>query len=286
MATRNLKSQSVGDIKVQSGTGYPNHFATRGSTYTDIVSGKIYKNIDNTDNGWVLHQEAPESFNLDNQPFVLPKINDKEMFLFKNVEPGTIAFNIDRHSIVLFNSFKWVSLFDEELHPILFKDNFNKAKFESQWSVINGKEKNFWTIGKSEIKTGISSVYITNNGNSNTFNSKESNVHLFFDIFIPKEIKDLRLYLEYKCGAEKETGFGIISIAPVTYFPEAGKMVNEEFIKNAIYKTDSWQKAYSSLGKELSGQNARIIISWHNEINKNEDVESLTIDNLSLEYIK
>jgi len=171
------------------------------------------------------------------------------------------------------------------LHPKLFKDRFEKNKFGTEWSVLNGNEKNYWVVEKNFAKTGFYSAFISNDGHKNSFNGKESNVHIFFDIFIPKNVKDLRLYLDYIGGAPNKIGFGTISIAPVSYFPKAGDLVNEKYITHAIYESDKWTKVYSSLGKSYAGQNARIILSWHNE-NSTTEFKSLNIDKISLEYLK
>lgn len=284
MATRNLTTKTLGNVKHQSGEGYPNHFAPKNSFYTDILTDNKFKNLDSTDNGWVLLEKGYKEIKQENTYMELKSVTDRQMFLIKNPK-HVLLFNSDRKIAVLHNGTKWVSLLSEELHPIIFKDSFEKNKFGPQWSVLNGNEKNFWVVEKNHAKTGFYSAFITNNGHSNSFTGKESDVHIFFDIFIPKGIKDLRLYVDYNGGAEGQNGFGIISIAPVSYFPKAGELVEEQFIKNAIYKSDKWTKAFSSLGNNFAGQNARIILSWHNE-QTTKEIQSLNIDKISLEYLK
>lgn len=46
MATTNLKSNSIGDIKDQIGNGIPDHVAKIGSYYTDLDTGEKYTNVD------------------------------------------------------------------------------------------------------------------------------------------------------------------------------------------------------------------------------------------------
>jgi len=52
MATTNLNSKSLGKIYVQSGNGVPNHISIKGTLYTDIDTGLLYSNINNS-TSWV-----------------------------------------------------------------------------------------------------------------------------------------------------------------------------------------------------------------------------------------
>lgn len=51
MATTNLVSKTLGDVLVQSGTGTPDHAASRGSYYTNVSTGTIFINT-NGSTGW------------------------------------------------------------------------------------------------------------------------------------------------------------------------------------------------------------------------------------------
>jgi hypothetical protein len=49
MATTNLKEQTLGGVRVQSGTGTPDHTDPKGSLYVDKNTGDLYKNSINSE---------------------------------------------------------------------------------------------------------------------------------------------------------------------------------------------------------------------------------------------
>ena len=46
MATTNLTSKTIGDIRVEHGSGAPDHTSPKGSRYTDVATAKLYENTD------------------------------------------------------------------------------------------------------------------------------------------------------------------------------------------------------------------------------------------------
>lgn len=209
-----------------------------------------------------------------------------EMFSLENNWIGRTVINSTLGLPCIWNGDNWVNTLGVIVYDILFHDNFESGNL-NKWNVLND-ECNGWYVGVGERLTGSYSVYISGDGGytSNYTGTCSDVSHIYFDVNIPSDLKDIRLTYTWKCEGEISKDFMNVYNIPKNITPEIGVELDDIYEIGIGDHSDNhiWKEERVSLDNALIGDR-RIVFSWLND-SSTSNMLAACIDNVYLEYIK
>jgi hypothetical protein len=165
----------------------------------------------------------------------------------------------------------------------------------TDWTIVNGSEPNFWTIGSATSYGGSKSMYITNNNTTYTYNvNAVSSVHLYKDFYFPPNATNIKIKFDWKCVGEQSAPFSGIDRLRVYLldtwqypFPSSqyGAPANY-FLTHAIgsYHSQATWKTDSIMNLDgNAGLAKRIDFNWRNNASAGTQSPA-AIDNIIISY--
>ncbi|WP_419868642.1 fibronectin type III domain-containing protein [Chryseobacterium sp. CT-SW4] len=157
---------------------------------------------------------------------------------------------------------------------------------ENDLTFLNGNYTNQWIYG-SGAGNPPNSIYISNNGSDNSYNtSSSSTVHAYRDIIIPPGTSIVKLSFDWKARGESNFDYLRVWLTPVTYTPSGNSITSgggRIKVGNNFNQQANWQ-TYSNSSLDISsfaGSTMRLIFEWRNDYALGAQPPA-AVDNISL----
>lgn len=169
----------------------------------------------------------------------------------------------------------------------LISATVNNGGFESGaagWTIVNGAQANFWTIGTVATCTGTNAATIGSSSATNNYVNTTSVVHLYRDITFPAGETNISLTFSWKGNGE--TGWDRMRVYLVTTgtTPAAGTNLATGQIGATEYSmqgTTCTSSGTITIPAANAGTTQRLVFSWQND-GGTRTQPAVTLDNVTI----
>jgi gliding motility-associated-like protein len=173
---------------------------------------------------------------------------------------------------------------------INYTQNFDGGPHE--FSFVNGSQPNKWTVGTATSNSPGKSMYITNDGTTNTYVSINSVTQAYRDILIPTTAAEISVKFDWKAMGEDDFNpydFLRVWMVPVNFVPTAGTQIaagtDRVQLAASLYLKNTWTTSTFDVPvTAYQGQARRLVFEWKND--GFADVQSpAAIDNINITVV-
>ncbi|MFZ2899353.1 MAG: T9SS type A sorting domain-containing protein [Saprospiraceae bacterium] len=155
---------------------------------------------------------------------------------------------------------------------------------EMSWTLVNGVQPNQWMVGTATANGEAQSIYISNDGNSNSYSINSSSiVHFYKDFYFPSEASNITIKFDWKGAGESGSDYLECNLIPTSAIPAAGYRVGDGQYKLFLQNSFATEIVSGSEFDAFAGSTGRLVFSWVNNNNTGNQPPA-AIDNISVSY--
>lgn len=172
--------------------------------------------------------------------------------------------------------------------PLDYVQNFDGNTYG--WTIANGNQPNKWMVGTDASSSPGKSLYISNNGATNTYtNNLASVVHAYKDFIIPPGATALELSFDWRNLGENNWDYIRVYRVPTNYVPTTGTQMtaaaDREKIGGDLVGNANWTTAtYTLNSTAYANTNVRLVFEWRDDTSGGTNPPA-AIDNVNFSVI-
>ena len=282
MATNNLITKSFGNIEIQSGSGTPDHFSTKGSLYTDVFTGYAYVNKDGLKQWRRIQNPNNVNLYMDSNTTTTNTVSgtwSKFQGIGELQQIDSLGFTYSSEQIIIISATG-----DGGFQNTITTGTQGFA--DNGWIVVNGAVgTNRWFVGTTGASGSGFGAYVSGDGGAtNTYTTGAATSYFYRDVQIPPYVTFLTLSFAIRITGDANDYTRVYNFG-TTQNITAGVNLTGQLLTTSVRTGYQILSTTFQLTPQTVTQSRRIAFSWNNNATTTVNPPS-SIDKIELKAIR